>query len=362
MRILSPILNRVIYPFLGASGYFHGGAGQLSALTYHGVIPEEYHPRDCLLDGHLHRAEDFRDELRLLKRRYSIVSPQQVLGWLEGNSVLPKSAVLLTCDDGLLNTVTDMLPILKDEQVECLFFVTGDFMSGEPRMLWCEELYLMLMDSQVRQFQLCLEPDQFTFALSSTEDRRTVWWDLVKKLSGMDARQRATSMAQARSELELETIWRSRYLDDPILRRRFALVSDSDLHQLVQAGMSIGAHSLSHPLLTRQTPEMARMELEQSGRALESALGSPVWALAYPFGGPDAVGEREFQIAESAGYRCAFVNYGGAVRRGSRHFALPRIHIPGDTKLAAFEAHASGFHWALRNRFKRNGNVVSAER
>jgi peptidoglycan/xylan/chitin deacetylase (PgdA/CDA1 family) len=355
MRILSPVLNRIIYPFLGALGYFRGHAGQVSVLTYHGVVPEEYRSCDYLLDSHLHRAKDFRAELRLLKRHYSIISPEQFLVWLKGDNDLPKSAVLLTCDDGLLNAVTDMLPILEDEHVRCLFFVTGDFLSSEPRMLWYEELYLMFMDSQVREFQFCLESAPLTFALSSTEEKATVWWNLVKKLSRTEGGQRATWMDRARAELELDNNWRSRYLNDPILRRRFALVSASEVHQLVQTGMSIGAHTLSHPLLAEQTREMARMELAQGRRVLERALGLPVWALAYPFGSPDAVGEREFQMAESAGYQCAFVNYGGAVRKDSCHFALSRIHIAGDMRLAAFEAHASGFHWAFRTRLNGMG-------
>ena len=353
MRILSPILNRLIYPFLGASGYFRRHAGQLSVLTYHGVVPEEYHPRDCLLDSHLHRAKAFRDELRVLKTHYSIISPEQFLLWLEGNTDLPKGAVLLTCDDGLLNAVTDMLPILQDEQVTCLFFVTGDFLSGEPRMLWYEELYLMFKDSQVRKLRFCLESAPLTFELSSPEEKTAAWWGLTKKLSRMDGRQRATSMAQIGAKLELDNNWRSRYLNDAILRRRFALVSASDVHQLVLAGMSVGSHTLSHPLLREQTQEIAWMELDQGRRAFERALGLPAWALAYPFGGPDAVGEREFQMAESAGFRCAFVNYGGAVRKDSCHFALPRIHIAGDVKLSSFEAYASGFHSAFRARFKR---------
>ena len=314
-----------------------------------------YHPRDFRLDSHLHRAKDFHDELRLLKRHYFIISPEQFLGWLKGDTDLPKSAVLLTCDDGLLNTVTDMLPILEEEQVRCLFFVTGDFLSSEPQMLWHEELYLMFMDSQIRKCRSCLESAPPAFVLSSTEAKATLWWNLVKKLSRAERGQRATLMTRARDELELDNNWRSRYLNDPVLRRRFALISAAEVHQLVQAGMSIGSHTLSHPLLPEQTLEMARMELEQGRCALERALGLPVWALAYPFGGTNAVSEREFHLAESAGYQCAFVNYGGAVHKDSYHFALPRIHVSGEVRLAAFEAYASGFHEALRTKLKGMG-------
>ena len=51
----------------------------------------------------------------------------------------------MSCDDGLLNHVTSMLPILLEEQLKCIFFVTGASLSEAPAMLWYTELYLMLM-------------------------------------------------------------------------------------------------------------------------------------------------------------------------------------------------------------------------
>lgn len=354
MWILSPVLNHVLYPTLGRVGYFRS-ASHFSVLTYHGVMPETYHPRDPMLDGHLHKANDLRRELKLLKRHYSVIPPEQFLAWSKGNSELPKRAVLLTCDDGLLNTATDMLPILQEEQLPCLFFVTCDALNNELRMLWYEELYLMLMDSRVSEFQIGLDSVPFKFALNTAAEKQSVWQHLLKKLSHLGMEQRAIVMALARTELRLDDDWESRYFTDPILQRRFAVLSLSHLHQLAQAGMTIGAHTLSHPMLSEQTPEMAQMELSESRRSLEGALGSPVWALAYPFGTLDAVGEREFRMAESAGYQCAFVSSGGALRKNSCRFALPRVHIPGDIRIASFEAYASGFHSAFRTRIRTLG-------
>jgi len=351
VRILSPILNRVIYPTLGHVGYFRS-TSHLTVLTYHGVMPETYRPRDPRLDGHLHRADDLRRELKLLKKSYSIILPEQFLDWSQGNGRLPKRAVLLTCDDGLVNAVVGMLPILQDEQLLCLFFVTGDSLKKKLRMLWHEELYLMLMDSQARELQICIDSVPFKFELNNAAGKQSVWWQLVKGLSRLGGEQRAVAMAQARTELGLDGDWQSRYLADPVLRLRFAVLSHDHLHQLAQAGMTIGAHTLSHPLLSEQTPDMAQMELSQSRLALEADLEKPVWALAYPFGGPGAAGEREFRMAEIAGYQCAFLNYGGPVRKDSCRFALPRIHIPGDIRGASFEAYASGFHSDFRTRLR----------
>ena len=69
-----------------------------------------------------------------------------------------------------------MLSILQNERLECLFFVTGDFLSSMPRMLWYEELYLMISDSQIRELQFCIESVPLKFSLASVEQKRLAWW------------------------------------------------------------------------------------------------------------------------------------------------------------------------------------------
>src|SRR6266849_5054982 len=126
MRTVSPFLKRVFYPAMSMAGVFHRtSAPGLAVVTYHGVLPPGYEPVDAGFDGNLISAEMLSRQLRLLKAHYNVISPEDALAWREGRRELPPRAVLLTCDDGLLNCLTDMLPVLQQEAVSCLFFVTG---------------------------------------------------------------------------------------------------------------------------------------------------------------------------------------------------------------------------------------------
>ena len=147
MRFVSPLLKRGLYPLLASTGYFRRRAcrGELCVVTYHGVLPSGYQSKDPALDGSLVTAESLRRQLRLLKSSYNVVSAADILQWLERNQKLPARAVLLTCDDGLQNTLTDMAPVLREEGLSCLFFVTGASASDHSQMLWYEELYLVLI-------------------------------------------------------------------------------------------------------------------------------------------------------------------------------------------------------------------------
>ena len=145
MRLVSPLLKRVVYPGLSKAGYLRRAAGTGPAvLTYHGILPAGYRIVDPNLDGNLVSADSFRQQLRFVKDRYNVISPDEFLLWCEGRHELPPRAVLLTCDDGLRNCL-DMVPILQEMNLRCLFFVTGASFIQTPAMLWHEELYLMFL-------------------------------------------------------------------------------------------------------------------------------------------------------------------------------------------------------------------------
>lgn len=351
--VVSPILKRVAYPWLANSGYFRrrADAGSLCVVTYHGVLPEAYQVSDSQQDGCLVSAGNFRGQLQVLKECYHVVSPGQVLDWVVDGTDLPEHAVLLTCDDGLRNALTDMAPILREEGLSCLFFVLGTSAAQSSQMLWYEELYLLLLAAPAGSYSF--DSLGMSVELTDRAQRRSVrsaWWNLVKKLSQYDQPARAGFIETSRIQFGLPDQWNAECTNDEGQRRRFGLLSRNELRQLVDQGMSIGSHTLNHPMLSQQTSELAWREISDSRSLLENAIGRPVWALAYPFGDPASVTTREIQMAEQAGFECAFMNVGGGFGASLPRFALPRVHVTADMSLAEFEAHISGFHRDFRSR------------
>ncbi len=349
----SHLIHRMVYPTLGNVGYFHfHPTAVVNVITYHGVLPDDYTSQDSFLDNTLVSAEAFRSQLRLLKEYYNVISPDLFLRWLRDGEPVPERAVVLTCDDGLVNHLTSMLPVLLEEKLQCLFFVTGASLKENPTMLWYTELYLMLMEAQEQGDRITLGATVIPRLSADAGQRRSVWLGLLKNLSRIDAETRSTFIAEVGVRLGLQGSWKTRYLDDPGLRSRFQLLRLPELKQMADAGMTLGSHTLSHPALSELSPDLARAEIAECREALETSLGRPVWALAYPFGDPASVGAREYKLAEEAGYECGFVNVGGGLKSQSPRFALSRIHVTAEMSLEVYEAYISGFHDALRSRFK----------
>ena len=87
---------------------------------------------------------------------------------------------------------------------------------------------------------------------------------------------------------------------------------------------------MTHRRLASLPEAETRREMEQGRAALEKALGISVRHFAYPFGGEDACGEREFDLAKRAGYLTAVTTRQGNLfeAHGSRLTALPRRSFP----------------------------------
>jgi peptidoglycan/xylan/chitin deacetylase (PgdA/CDA1 family) len=308
-------------------------------VNYHGVSPVDYDPHDPFLDANLVSSETLQKQLRFLKTHYEVISPDDYRSWVRTGEALPTGSVLVTCDDGLLNHLTDMLPVLLHEGIRSLFFVTGASCSEDPGMLWYEELYQLLGSGQLGRddLQSLFEVDRKPV---SAGDFRSVWWSAVVRASRWERPVR-------------ETLWRQLQQKYPIGKsslseRRCRLLNMHELRQLSQAGMTIGAHTMTHPVLSECNDAESFREINDSKTALEHALGQSVWAFAYPFGNPGTMGKREVDLARRAGFECAFLNVGGGSSNRAQNFELSRTHITADMRLAELEAHMVGFHARLQ--------------
>jgi peptidoglycan/xylan/chitin deacetylase (PgdA/CDA1 family) len=379
MRIVSPLLKKVVYPALSAAGVFHHtSAAGLAVVTYHGIVPPGYEPIDAALDGNLVSADTLRRQLRLLKSHYNVISPDEVLRWRQGLAKLPERAVLVTCDDGLLNCLTDMLPVLQEERVRCLFFVTGASAGESRTILWYEELFLTLLRAADGWFEVSAEGMEIRGKLGARAERRVLWWNLVKRLSQLEAVRRSAFVSALQTRLASKAtldIDLDVDLDVDLdlgderssSCRRFGLLTRSELRQLVAAGMSIGAHTLSHPILSHMPRELAYAEISNSRLQLESAvyqaagpaIGQTIWAFAYPFGDAQSVTPEVLAMTQRAGYDAAFLNFGGGLGAGLPTHALPRVHISADMNLAEFDAHVSGFYMRLQRGAGRSTQSAS---
>ncbi len=109
------------------------------------------------------------------------------------------------------------------------------------------------------------------------------------------------------------------------------------LKEMVANGMTIGSHTMSHPILTSLPDEQVLTELRRSKRILEEICGVPIKHFAFPNGpGVKNFDSRTSMLVEKAGYVSASTSYRGVVSKTSNRFALERQGINYELTKRAF--------------------------
>jgi peptidoglycan/xylan/chitin deacetylase (PgdA/CDA1 family) len=129
---------------------------------------------------------------------------------------------------------------------------------------------------------------------------------------------------------------------EPAVIRRFAKVwhaSEDDVRGMTwdqvedarAAGVEIGAHTRTHPILRDLDDQRAEEEIGGSKRTIEDHLGVRVTSFAYPFGKPrEHLTGRTVDLVAQLGFRsAAAIRYRG-VRPGDDPLCVPRFAVTED--------------------------------
>ena len=119
---------------------------------------------------------------------------------------------------------------------------------------------------------------------------------------------------------------------------------------------TIGAHTVSHPMLAKLAEATARGEMADCVGHIETALGMRPQHLAYPVGDASAAGTREFTLATSLGFKTAVTTRPGVVfaEHADHLTALPRISVNGEfQRLRYLDVLLSGAATGMWSGFRR---------
>ena len=87
-------------------------------------------------------------------------------------------------------------------------------------------------------------------------------------------------------------------------------------------GFSVGAHTVTHPILSRLAPARAWEEIQGSKAAIEKAVGETISAFAYPNGGAGDYNDTVMKLVRAAGFSCAVTT-----RRGLNDTDTPVLEL-----------------------------------
>lgn len=250
-----------------------------------------------------------------------------------------------TLDDGYRDNQDHALPVLREFAAPATIYVASDFAEGTGRLWWAalEAVIAKAEQVDVQIGHSALRLDATTPAAKQAAFDRLHDW--LRALPGEHDLKREIEALCAKYDVDMAALCRSLCLTWHEVKR---LAADP----LV----TIGAHTISHCNLARQSEEIAAQEMAVSRARIETTLERQVQHLAYPYGDREAAGMREFALAASAGFKTAVTTRPGMLfaENAGHMTALPRVSLNGNYQDARIlPVLTSGAATAMWNGFRR---------
>ena len=284
-----------------------GTKARLSVLIFHRVLPEP----DALFPDEID-ARRFGELCGWLNGWCNILSLDDAVARIK-TGTLPARAACITFDDGYADNHNVALPILQRHGLTATFFVATGFLDGG--RMWNDTVIESVRLTPLSALRLG-DPLGASFGdvlVSTIEDKRAAIQAIIDELKYKPVAERAglteqiAQLSQVRPSTEL-------------------MMTSADVRALRHAGMQIGAHTVSHPILATLDRSTAHAEIAESKKTLESLLGERVGLFAYPNGKPqlDYNGE-SVDIVRGLGFDAAVSTRWAAASAETDMFQIPRF-------------------------------------
>jgi peptidoglycan/xylan/chitin deacetylase (PgdA/CDA1 family) len=249
-----------------------------------------------------------------------------------------------TFDDGYRDNRDYALPVMREFNAPLTLFVASDFAEGSG-LLWWIALEHVIAKADTIEVTIGGSATQFdTATVAGKQAAFERLHDWLRALPGLELKR------------EIDTLSARHGVDQAAICADLCLSWD-ELQQIAADPLvTIGAHSITHCNLAKQSEGVAAYELRESRARIEQAVQTDVVHLAYPYGDRIAAGPREFALARAAGYKTAVTTRPGMIiAESSRHLtALPRVSLNGNYQNERIlPVLTSGAATAMWNGFRR---------
>jgi peptidoglycan/xylan/chitin deacetylase (PgdA/CDA1 family) len=293
-----------------------GRRGRLSILIFHRVLPEP----DPLFPE-LPSAAEFEARMRWIRTWFNVLPLGEAVERLYAGTIASR-ALAITFDDGYADNEELAAPILRHLGLPATFFIATGFLDGAT--MFNDQVIEAIRGC--RHEELDLSPLGLpTHRLRSAAERKRAIEAILQQIKHLEQAQR-----QAAADMIV------RLAGTPTPPR--LMMRPDQVRSLRAQGMEIGAHTVTHPILTRLPADAALGEMMRGKRELEAIVGEPVRLFAYPNGVPrqDYAAEHA-RMARECGFSAAVSTAWGAASARSDRYQLPRF-TPWDTTRLRFGA------------------------
>jgi peptidoglycan/xylan/chitin deacetylase (PgdA/CDA1 family) len=276
-------------------------------LMYHRII------NDQLINGLT--PEEFEQQIAYISKHFNVMPIDELIKDVTHDRTKPYS-LALTFDDGHYDFYAYAWPILKKYNLPASIYVTTGFVDGTT-WLWPDLLKYILINSKVTHLDTTdIGAPHIGLLSADKEHHHTNWHQLGDYCLTLKAQDR---------NLFLHALARQAHIDlSHSPQPPFHSVTWPQLNEMVKDGLSVGSHTVTHPILSSLDEITLDYELRTSAEAILQKLGLSPIGLCYPNGRTEDINESVIKAAKKLGYTYGLMGRNSRLKKTSL-FKIGRI-------------------------------------
>ncbi len=304
----------------------------LTVLNYHRIADITSPGFDTFKPVVSASLEMFSSQMDYIADHYNVINCNVLLKWLQGEAKLPTNPALITFDDGYYDNLKYAYPVLRDRGLSAIIFLASGYMGSQTPFFWDYSAYCFYHT----------EKD----SVQMPNGERLVWANtkqLDKIVNKWVMHLKYLQEGEKRAYLERLSVDLAVAVPDNAFNGLF--LSWDQVREMNNGIIEFGAHTVTHPILSKVSLEQAASELFESKRRIESEIGSKVVAFAYPNGGTSDFSAEVVDLVKKTGYEMAFSLLPGPASYKeikNNKFTIRRIFIGNSDTLPRFAAKLIG--------------------
>jgi peptidoglycan/xylan/chitin deacetylase (PgdA/CDA1 family) len=248
----------------------------------------------------------FEKCIKWLKRKgYKFLSVDELIQIRDGLIQFPKGGIIITVDDGWKENIPNIVMISKKESIPVTIFITAEPLKSMNSYWWSYVKKAIQLKIQVQS---------------------------IEELKKIDNSERVNIINELRSKIIIE-------------KQSMTITELKEINKYKT--ISIGSHTISHPILTKCSDLESSNEIKSSKDELEKVIEKSIKYFAYPNGN---YGLREIENLKKNGYTAAFSTIPDYLTKGNldKTFQYPRFEILENVSFAENICRITGV-WFKKN-------------
>lgn len=220
-------------------------------------------------------VSEFEERIKFLRKHNEFISIDEYINHVNSGCEISRNKILLTFDDGYRCLYSVVFPLMKKYSLPVTVFLTTGSIN-EQRVPYHDQLLYSLIAGMGKKVDLSgFGFDNQVINLNSKQRIFDTYVWLSRNMKAVRNENRLKVLQSIKEQLRISAT----------LFDGNEMLTWEHLKEMLDSGLlSIGTHTVTHPILARLNETEARDELLSSKYEIESRLGIEIKAVAYPNG------------------------------------------------------------------------------